>query len=175
MEPIEVLRAPTAKEIRSQLDNGIFLLLFALFVAAVFVSAAVYTIVDHTRFMQDARPATGIVQSIEHKTRTGRRGRTIIDYYAFVQSSNGVVRLATDDPLPVGMQVDYLYSPSMNKGRIPDSNLQMMVIVGLLFTGFIGYCGWRSYKFFRSWYRFSRGHFIVVSQPKPFHLTAQAT
>ena len=161
MEPIEVPYAPTSEQIRSELNNGIFLLLAALGIALLFGFAAVYTVVDHARFMQDAEPDTGVVQSIEQKMRSGRRGRTTIDYYAIVEGSHGIVRISVDDPLPVGSMVGYLYSPSMKSARIPGNNLLYMGIAGLIFGGVIWMCGWRSYKFLRSWYRFSNGYFVV--------------
>ncbi len=163
MEPIEIPYAPTSEQIRSDLNNGIFFLLATLGLAVLFGGAAVYTVVDHSRFMRDAESDTGVVQSIEQQMRSGRRGSTRIDYYAIVEGNHGTVRISIDDPVPVGSMLSYLYSPSMQSARIPGNNLLYMGIVGVMFGGFIGFCGWRSYKFFRSWYRFANGHYKVVA------------
>lgn len=162
MEPIEVPCAPTSEQLRADLGNGIFFLLATLGVALLYISLAVYIVADHSRFMQDAQPDTGVVQSIESKTRTGRRGRKIVDYYATVIGSHGPVSISVDDPIPVGSKLNYLYSPAMKSARTADNKLLSMGLVSLIPLGIIGASGWRSYEFLRSWYRFANGHYVVV-------------
>jgi hypothetical protein len=169
MEPIDVPFAPTSEQIRSELNNGIFLLLFTLVLAAVLGGAVVYAVVDHSRFMRDAQRDTGIVQSVESETRRGRRGRTTIDYYATLEGRHGTVRLSIDEPVPVGSRLAYLYSPSMQSARIPGNTLSTMGLVGAVMMGcFVVHCGHRTYKNFRSWYRFANGYYKVVG-PEIFY------
>jgi hypothetical protein len=120
MQPVRLKVKPTFKTVAGSICGG----LFGLAVATGLAIALFVMLRASHQFDRDGKAYIGAVKEIETNTRRGRRGRQIVTHTAHVDGPNGELTMSIDEPVPVGTEVRYIYSPSLDDGRIVAPDVQ---------------------------------------------------